>query len=184
MSYTDPPKGHEAFGVMAEFSTVGDLVKAIESVRKAGYSKLDAYTPFPSEEVEHALHLSPSILPYIVFGAGCTGGTLGYLMQYWMLAVDYPVNIGGRPLNSWAYFIPITFEATVLFAAFTAAFGMILLNGLPMPYHPVFNWDRFASATSDKFFLAVMAEDPKYNRTEIEQVLSGLGAVSTSEVER
>src|SRR5688500_4003823 len=126
------------YGVMAEFASVNSLIEAIERTRKRGYTKIDAYTPFPSHDVIHALHLPPSKLPWIVPAGGILVAIVGYGMQYWTAVIDYPYNIGGRPFNSWPYFIPVTFECTILFAALAAVFGMLGLNRLPTPYHPVF----------------------------------------------
>lgn len=169
-------------GVMAEFATMSDLVHAIKSAKKAGYTKLDAFTPIPSHEVIHALDIKPSPLPWMCFGAGLTGASLGFALQYITSVHVYPTNIGGRPLNSWVYFIPITFESTVLLATLTAVFGMILLNGLPMPYHPVFNVERFKFASRDRCFLLVTADDPKFDRNAVFDLFEGLEASHVSDV--
>ncbi len=173
----------ELYGVMAEFKSIEHLCTAIGRVRARGYSQMDAYTPFPSHDVIHALHLPPSKLPWIVLAGGITGATFGYSLQYWTAVVDYPLNIGGRPLHSWPYFIPVTFACTILFAVLSAVFGMLGLNRLPTPYHPVFNAPRFALASRDAFFLCVEATDPKFDRDEIAALFQELEALSVADVE-
>jgi len=152
------------YGIMAEFENSGDLVAAVRRAREEGYRILDAYTPFPIEELNEALDLHKSRVPLIVLIGGLVGGVGGYFMQYYLSAIDYPLNIGGRPLHSWPAFIPITFELAVLVAGLSAVLGMLALNGLPMPYHPVFNVPRFALASRDRFFLCIEARDPKFDR--------------------
>lgn len=171
------------YGLMAEFDTPTAIVKAARRVREEGYERVDAYSPYPIEELIEAVGLRRSRLPYLIFGGGLIGAVTGYLMQYWMAAVDYPLNIGGKPLNSWPNFIPITFELTVLFAAFTAVFGMFALNGLPKPYNPVFNVPRFELASRNRFFLVIEARDPKFKRDETARLLKSLNAVEVSDVE-
>ena len=171
-------------GVMGEFADMTALVHAIERARKAGYRDLDAYTPFPSHEVSHALHLPASKLPAIVLAGGTTGLVAGYFMQFYTAAVDLPTNIGGRPLNSWPYFIPVTFECTILGAALAAVVGMFALNRLPQPYHPVFNHETFASASSDGFFLCIEASDPQFDRDEVHALLCELEASHVADVPR
>jgi hypothetical protein len=151
-------------GVMAEFSSMSDLIAAIHAAREHGYRHMDAYSPFPSHEISHALHLAPSPLPYMVLAGGIIGMLAGYFLQYYAAVIDYPTNIGGRPLHSWPFFVPITFECTIAGAALTAVFGMLALNRLPTPYHPVFNHPTFALASRDAFFLCIEATDPKFDR--------------------
>ncbi len=170
------------FGVMAEFASVTELVFAIEKVRDRGFTKVDAYTPFPSHDVIHALHLKPSRLPWIVLAGGILGAIAGYMLQYWTAVIEYPNNIGGRPLNAWPYFVPVTFECTILFASLAAVFGMLGLNQLPTPYHPVFNAERFALASRDAMFMCVESTDPKFDKDEIVTLFRELGAVTVSEV--
>ena len=170
------------YGVMAEFGSIDDLIGAIEKTRKRGYTQMDAYTPFPSHDVIHALHLPPSKLPWIVLAGGLLGAVCGYGMQYWMSVIDYPLNIGGRPFHSWPYFIPITFECTILFASLSAVFGMLGLNRLPTPYHPVFNDPKFALASRDAFFLCVEATDPKFDRDDLVAFFTQLEAAHVAEV--
>ena len=168
-------------GVMAEFSSSNKLVAAIRETRSQGYSKLDAYTPYPVEEVWEELG-HHSNLPAIVAGGALVGLVLGFGLQYWTSVIAYPLNIGGRPLNSWPAFIPITFEVTILVATLAAVVGMFLLNGLPMPFHPVFNVERFALASRDRYFLCIEAEDPNFDRQQTAEFLQGLDPTEVSEV--
>ena len=172
------------YGLMAEFNDVTTLVTAAERATAEGYKKVDAFTPFPVHELFHALHADDKRLPFIVLLAGITGAFAGFGLCYWVSAIAYPLNIGGRPFNSWPSFIPVTFEVTILFAAFTAVLGMIMLNGLPMPYHPVFNVPRFAArASQDGLFLAIEADDPKFDRVKTRALLQDLGAKEINEIE-
>lgn len=170
------------FGIMAEFGSIDDLITAIEKTRRRGYTQMDAYTPFPSHDVIHALHLPPSKLPWIVLVGGLIGAAFGYGLQYWTSVVDYPLNIGGRPLHSWQYFIPITFECTILFASLSAVVGMLGLNRLPTPYHPVFNDPKFALASRDAFFICVEATDPNFDRDELIAFFTAMEALHVAEV--
>ena len=169
-------------GLMAEFENPTDLIQAVRSARAAGYTKMDAYSPFPVEGLAEALGFHRNRVPLLVLIGGLIGCFGGFYLQYWCMAVSYPINVGGRPLNSWPLFIPVTFELTVLIAALTAVLGMLALNGLPMPYHPVFNVPRFALASRDRFFLCVEALDPKFNREATWQFLSDLRPRELSEV--
>jgi Alternative complex III, ActD subunit len=170
------------YGLLAEFDTPTHLVEAANRTREAGYKKIDAYSPFPVEGLAEAIGFHHDLVPLITLIGGIIGGATGYLMQWWISAVSYPTNVGGRPHNSWPAFIVITFELTILFAAISAVLGMLALNGLPMPYHPVFNVPRFAFATKDRFFLIVFASDAKYDAAGTRQFLEGLGPRSLSEV--
>jgi len=154
------------YGIMAEFEDSHELVDAIHKSRQAGYRNLDAYTPFPIHDVWHALGHDRSILPWLILCGGLIGCIGGFLLQYWISTTAYPLNIGGRPFNSWPAFIPVTFECTILLSSFTAVFGMFALNGLPQPHHPVFNVERFALASRDRYFLCVEADDPKFDRAD------------------
>ena len=171
------------YGLMAEFDSPGHLVTAAHRARQAGYVKMDGYSPYPIEELSEAIGFRHTRLPLIVLTGGILGCLGGYLLQYWVSVIEYPMNIGGRPLNSWPSFIPVTFETTVLLAALAAVFGMLGLNGLPMPYHPVFNVPRFALASRDRFFLCIEAVDPKFDRETTMQFLRGLEPRSVSEVQ-
>jgi hypothetical protein len=170
-------------GVMGEFSTPQDLVTAIEEVRAQGYSKLDAYSPYPIEEAWEALGHHKSPVPLIVLIGGIVGGLSGFFLQYWVSVIEYPVNVGGRPLNSWPSFIPVTFECTILGAVLAAVAGVFILNGLPEPYHPVFNVERFAFASRNRYFLCIEATDPKFNREKAHHLLLELNAVEATYVE-
>ena len=169
------------YGIMAEFDSAQALVDAANKTHAAGYRKIDAYSPFPVEGLADAVG-APHDVPLVVLIGGIIGGLTGYLMQWWMAAVDYPLNIGGKPPHSWPAFIVITFEMTILFAGISAVLGMLALNGLPMPYHPVFNVPRFSSASKDRFFLIVFSSDKKYNAVETRRFLEGLNPRSVSEV--
>src|SRR5260370_8454017 len=147
-------------GVMGEFATPEELIHAVEKVREAGYRRLDAYAPFPVEGLSEARGLKRTLVPFIPLLGGLTGGLGGFYLQYWASAITYPLDIGGRPLNSWPAFIPVTFELTVLGAALSAVFGMLALNGLPQPNHPVFNVPRFTLASSDRFFFCIYPLHP------------------------
>jgi hypothetical protein len=169
------------YGMMAEFDSATALFDAARSARLAGYNKIDAYSPFPIEGLAEEIG-APHDVPLVVLIGGIVGGLTGYLMQWWMSAVDYPINVGGKPAHSWPAFIVITFEMTILFAGISAVFGMLALNGLPMPYHPVFNVPRFAMASKDRFFLIVFSSDPKYNSANTRTFLQSLQPRSISEV--
>lgn len=170
-------------GLIAEFASVRDLVRAVRTAREAGYRHLDAYTPFPVEELGEALGAHDRRLPLLVLIGGVLGGLGGYLLQYWTAVVDYPINVGGRPLHSWPAFVPVTFETAVLGAALAAVLGLLVLNGLPAPYHPVFNVPRFALSSRNLFFLCIEAVDPRFDREKTRRFLEGLGPSEVSEVE-
>jgi ActD protein len=175
----DAPK---LYGLLAEFDSPTAIVNAARHAREAGYVKLDAYTPFPIHELDEALKVPRTILPWLVFGGGLTGMLGGFAMQYWMSAVDYPLNIGGRPLASWPAFVIPSYEMTILFASITAVVGMIALNGLPMPYHPLFNAPNFTNATADRFFLCIETKDAKFDATGTRQFLEGLHPLGVTDV--
>ena len=162
-------------GLMAEFENPNALVAAAYRAHAEGYRRMDAYTPFPIEELHEALGSHHTRLPLIVLLGGVVGCIGGYLLQYWTNAVDYPVNVAGKPFNAWPMFIPVTFECTILGAAFAAVLGMLALNGLPMPYHPVFNVPRFALASRNRFFLCIEARDPKFDLANTRGFLESLG---------
>src|SRR6201988_2878819 len=167
---------------MAEFDTATALVEAARKTYEAGYKKIDAYSPFPIEGLAEEIGFHFNEVPLVVLIGGIVGGLSGYLMQSWMSAVDYPLNIGGKPYPSWPAFIVITFEMTILFAGISAVLGMLALNGLPMPYHPVFNVPRFVLASRDRFFLIIFSSDKKYDPVETRKFLESLDARSVSEV--
>jgi hypothetical protein len=170
------------YGVMAEFDAPEKILAAAERAAAKGYREMDAFTPFPMEELTDALKVKHSKLPLFVLCCGITGALAGFFMQYYTAVIDYPLNIGGRPLNSWPQFIPITFEMTILFAAIGAVVGMIFRNGLPRPVHPVFNVESFERATRDHFFLCIEAFDPLFNEQETVAFLKSMDAVKVSVV--
>jgi Protein of unknown function (DUF3341) len=170
------------YGLMAEFDNPTSLVNAARAAREKGYRKLDAYSPFPIEELSDALHLHRNKLPLIVLCGGILGGLTGFLLQYYVTVIDFPINIGGRPLDSWPSYIVITFELTILFGAISAVLGLLALCGLPMPYHPAFNVPRFALASRNRFFLCIEANDPLFEREQTSQFLEGLEPREVSEV--
>src|SRR5260370_8387135 len=165
---------HALYGVMAEFDTPTDLVVAARRTYEAGYRRINGYSPYPIEELSEAIGFTHTRLPLIVFIGGLLGGLGGFFMQYWMEVVNYPLNVGGKPYNSWPAFVPITFECTVLCAAFAAVVGMLALNKLPQPYHPVFNAPDFSLATSDRVFLVIESKDPNFCRGQVEPFLKNL----------
>lgn len=170
------------YGLMAEFDNPTSLVAAAQAARGKGYRKLDAYTPFPIEELTDALHLHHNRLPLIVLLGGILGGLSGYLLQYYVTVIYFPINVGGRPLHSWPAYIVITFEMTILFAAIFAVLGLLGLCGLPMPYHPTFNVPRFALASRNRFFLCIEAADPLFDREKTSEFLETLEPREVSEV--
>ena len=170
------------YGLMAEFDEPSLLVAATHRAYQEGYRRMDAYSPFPIEELHEALGIHSTRLPLIVLIGGLCGCLGGYLLQYWVSAVAYPINVGGRPFHSWPAFIPVTFECTILVASLSAVLGMLALNGLPMPYHPVFNLPRFALASRNRFFLCIEAQDPRFDLDRTRRFLETLGAREVSSV--
>ena len=175
-------KGGVIHGLMAEFDDPTSLVAAAERAHREGYRRMDAYSPFPIEELHHALGAHQTRLPLIVLIGGLCGCLGGYGLQYWSSVFAYPLNIGGKPLHSWPAFIPVTFECTILVAALSAVLGMLALNGLPQPYHPVFNVPRFALASRNRFFLCIEAADPKFDLEGTRAFLATLGPREVSTV--
>ena len=170
-------------GIMAEFHSPDEVVEAAQRVRAAGYTKVDAYSPYPIEALTEALDLHKSHLPKIVLAGGIFGFLAGWGLEYWAAVIEYPMNIGGRPHFSWPAFIVPAYETTILFAAFGAVFGMLALNGLPQPYHPVFNVPGFALASRDRFFICIESRDPKFDPEGAKQFFASIGARAVSEVE-
>jgi hypothetical protein len=171
------------YGVMGEFAAPHALIAAVRQAREAGYRFVSAYTPFPVEGLAEALGFRWTSVPLLTLLGGLLGGLGGFGFQYWVSAISYPMNIGGRPLNSWPAFIPVTFELTILGASLSAVFGMLALNKLPQPHHPVFNVDRFARASTDRFFLCIESRDPKFNLAETARFLQGVKAEHVTEVQ-
>lgn len=169
------------FGLLAEFATSDELIRAIERSRADGYTLMEAYTPFPLHEVAHALGYK-NRLPLLVFCGGLLGAVTGFALQYWTAVHAYPVNVGGRPLNSWPSFIVVTFEMTILFAALTAVLGMLALNRLPRPHHPVFDVPVFELASRNRFFLLIIARDERFELDATRALLEGTDSLSVAEV--
>lgn len=175
---TRPP----VYGVLAEFPDRERLLEAALAASAAGYHALDAYTPLPVEGLSDAIGFHHTRLPWVVFTGAALGALGGFGMQLYASAVHYPQNIGGRPLNSWPAFIPITFELTILGASLFAVFGLLALNGLPTPYHPLFNVDRFELASREALFLCIKSKDPKFDREGTREFLASLGPTDVWEV--
>ena len=171
------------FGILAEFDTPEAILEAARRVRDEGYRSVEAYSPFPVHGLARTLGFRQRALPLIVLAGGVIGGLTGFGMQYWSAVSYYPMNIGGRPDNSWPAFIPVTFEMTILGAALFAVLGMLALNGLPMPYHPVFHVPEFKLASRDRFFILVLERDPLFDPERTRLFLEGLAPLSVREVE-
>ena len=178
-----PLSGPSFYGLLAEFEDSAALLNAAEKVTGAGYTKTDAFSPFPIHGMADAIGFRERKVAPIILGGGVTGALAGFGLQYWTQVIAYPMNIGGRPQYSWIAWIPPTFETTVLFAAFAAVFGMLTLNGLPRPYHPVFNHPRFSRASQDAFFLVIETADPKFDGIQTRNFLASLGAREVVAVE-
>jgi hypothetical protein len=171
------------YGLIAEFDTPQALVDAAREAYEYGYRRMDAYSPFPIEGLAEHLGFGYNRLPWLVLIGGVFGACAGFGLAYWTSVIDYPINVAGRPFNSWPAFIPITFETTILFAALTAVLGMLALNGLPMPYHPIFNAPRFALASKDRFFLCIESKDMMFDYDKTQRFLQRLGPENVSDVE-
>jgi hypothetical protein len=169
--------------MMAEFASPEELLAAAHRAREAGYRDMDAYSPFPIHGMDEVLKLPKSRVPLLVLIGALTGTLLGFGLEYWVSVIDYPILVGGKPFFSWPAFVPVAYETTILLGGLTAAIGMLAINGLPMPYHPVFNVERFSLAMTDRFFLCIEATDPKFNREETKNFLEGLQPHQVSEVE-
>lgn len=176
-------KRPKVFGLLAEYETPGELYHACEKVRDAGYGAWDAHSPFPVHGLEKAMGLRPSIVPWIVLVMGFSGAALGFLLQYWSSAIEYPMIISAKPFNSYPAFVPVTFELGILLGSFGAVFGMFGLNRLPTLYHSLFNSKRFSRVTDDRFFISVEARDPKYDPEKTRDLLESTGALNVEEVE-
>ncbi|MGL4609576.1 MAG: DUF3341 domain-containing protein [Trueperaceae bacterium] len=174
----------DLYGLVAEFDTVEGIMEAAEKAKKAGYKRMETYTPFPVEGLDDATGHAPTKLGWVVFWMGVTGFATGFFMQWYANTQFYPLNIGGKPLNSWPNWIVITFECTILFSAFTAGLFMLGRNGFPRPYHSIFNTPGFERATRDKFFLCIEADDEKFDLEKTKKFMETLHADRVSEVER
>lgn len=172
----------DIYGLMAEFSRDGEILNAARKAYADGYRRMDAFTPFPVEGLAETLGRKKSHVPFYVLLAGIVGGIGGYFMEWYAMAVSYPLDVGGRPLNSWPAYIPITFELTILSAAITAIITMLIFNRLPQPYHPVFNVAEFRRASTDKFFLCIEAVDPQFDLKATRDFLESLKSDRISEV--
>ena len=170
------------YGLMAEFDNPTELMKAARATYAAGYRNIDAYTPYPIEELADVIGFKKTRVPLVCLLGGILGGLSGYLLQYWINNISYPLNIGGRPFHSWPAFIIVTFEMTILFGGLSAVIGMLGLNGLPAPYHPVFNNPRFSAVSRDRFFLCIEAADPQFDPERARQFLSAFNTVDIAEV--
>lgn len=170
------------YGLAAEFDSPAALVQAARSAHEAGYRRMDAYAPFPIEGLPEALGFHRTKMPMLILIGGITGAVSGFALQYYCAVISYPINVAGRPLNSWPSWIPVIFELTVLIGSLTAVFGLLALCGLPAPYHPLFHLPRFSRATRDAFFLCIEAADPRFERTATRDFLTGLNPREVSEV--
>lgn len=171
-------------GLLAEFLGPDDLVQAARRAHEEGYRRMDAYSPLPVHGLADALGFHRTRLPQLVLAGGVAGAVGGFLLQYGLNAVDYPLDVGGRPLNSWPAFVVVSFELAILAAALTAVLGMFALNGLPRPHHPVFNAEAFARASRDRFFLCIEARDPKFDPDRTRAFLATLEPAAVHEVPR
>ncbi len=172
------------YGILAEFDTATELVDAARRTREAGYTATDAFSPFPIHEMDEALGIKRTILPYLVFAGGIAGLLSGIGLEYYTAVIDYPLIVGGRPFFSLPSFIPPAYELTILFASFAAVFGMLFLNGLPQPYHPVFNVPRFALATREKFFLLIETKDEQFDYENTKSFMESLSPQEVFDVDK
>jgi len=176
----DPP----IYGLVAEFESPAALVAATQAAHDEGYRRIEAYPPFPVEELSEIIGFTKTRVPLVVLIGGIIGCLGGFFMQYYACVISYPLNVGGRPLDSWPAFIPITFELTILCASLFAVLGMLGLNGLPMPYHPLFNVPEFARVSQDRFFLCIEAGDSKFDLAGTAEFLASLDATAVKVVPR
>lgn len=172
----------DLYGMVAEFAGPDELVAATVHTREAGYTAVEAYSPYPVPGLPESLDFHDTRIPLTVLAGGALGFVVGYGLQYWVSVIDYPLNVGGKPYHSWPAFIPVSFELTVLFAALAAALGMLAWNGLPMPYHPLFNVPSFSLASQDRFFLCIESSDPQFDHDEVRAFLKRLDPVEVSDV--
>lgn len=184
LAETEKSRQPTIYGLMAEFDGPEALLEATQRSFAEGYRRMDAYSPFPIDGLAEAIGFHKTRLPLLVLIGGIVGCIGGFYLQYWVSVIDYPLNIGGRPLNSWPMFIPVTFELTILVAGLTAVLGLLALNGLPMPYHPVFNVERFQLATRNRFFLCIESADAKFDQEATRRFLESCAPRGVYEVER
>jgi hypothetical protein len=170
------------YGLLASFETPEDLVAAARRAREAGYERLEGYSPFPVHGLSEAVGFRETKIPWIIFASGLIGAVGGFALQWYVSVVDYPLNVGGRPLLSWPHFVPVTFECTVLLAAFGAIVSLFGLCGLPRPHHPLFSVPAFLRASQDGFFLCIEAGDTAFDAEETRRFLESLGALNVEEV--
>jgi len=183
VSHFKTAEGKKLYGLMAEFDSPEKLITACDTAREAGYTRLGAYTPYPIHAVWEAIGHHKSKLPLIVLIGGLVGAIGGFMLQYWASVEAYPINIGGRPLNSWVAFLVPAFETMILGASVSAVLGMFFLNGLPQPYHPAFNVERFSEASRDRYFLMITTKDSSFEPRAVRRLLEGLGPTEVNEVE-
>ncbi|MGH6943581.1 MAG: DUF3341 domain-containing protein [Geminicoccaceae bacterium] len=170
------------YGLLAEFDSAESLIVAARGCRDQGYRRLDAYSPFPVEGLAEAIGFGGHKLPFVALAGGAVGGGGGYLMQWWANAVDFPLDVGGRPLDAWPAFAVVSFYLAILGAVVAVVVGMLALNRLPRLYHPIFNAERFRRVTVDRFFLAILRDDPRFDPDRTKAMLEGLGALAVEEV--
>lgn len=168
--------------MVAEFETPDSITKAAKRAREFGYTKLEAYTPFPVHGLDDAIGFRDSRVQWSIFFAGAIGLFTGFMLETYVSVIDNPWNIGGRPMFSWPSFIPVAYECTILFASFGAVISMFALNGLPQPYHPIFDAKNFSRASQDRFFLVIEGKDPLYDAVETKSFMQTLNAIEVSEV--
>lgn len=176
---------HGVYGMMAEFEQPEQLLSAANRAYAAGYRKMEAYSPMPIDGLAEAVGFKRNWVSLVVLMGGLAGCVGGFGLLWWIAVIAYPHNVGGRPFVSWPMFIPITFECTILLAALSSVVGMLAMNKLPMPYHPVFNVPAFAArASSDRFFLCIEADDPKFDRDKTKAFLLELNPEEVSDVDK
>jgi hypothetical protein len=169
-------------GVMAEYDSGQALVDAARKTMAQGFTRVEAYSPVPIEDLNTIIHKTRTVLPKLVLAGGLTGMATGFALQYWASVIEYPMNVGGRPYATWPAFVVPSYELTILFSSLAAAIGMFALNGLPQPYHPVFNVERFSMASSDKFFLVIESADPRFDHAGTTRFLQDQGAKGVYDV--
>jgi|YelNatPaOPRAMG01_1025707.scaffolds.fasta_scaffold25208_2 hypothetical protein len=173
---------NRVYGIVAEFADTDKLIAGTEKAKDAGYTRMDAYTPYPVEGLDDLMGFREPFLPWLAFFGGIFGAVAGFGLQYWTSVIDYPMNVGGKPDNSWQAFLPVTVETTILFAALAVILGMLLFNGFPYPWHPIFNAPDFDRVSTDRFFLCIESRDPLFDLEETRLLLESADALHVSEV--